>query len=191
MDAGRTIPYDLLQPADIIVSTTSANVSRVIRVGTFSKVSHACLYVGSLEVIEAIGEGVVNRTIEESVGADTLAIVLRHKNMSAAAAAIIVRYAGRQVGKKYDLAGAASAAPGVTKGFICVVSPALCVGLAGGEAANALDQDAKFFCSELVARAYEQANMRLINRPAYQTNPDDVYTSHVLCYVGNLAGGEF
>lgn len=43
---GRSVGPEALQIGDIIVSTTSAAISRAIRVGTGSEVSHAMLYIG-------------------------------------------------------------------------------------------------------------------------------------------------
>lgn len=71
-----------LRPADIIVSTTGAAVSGVIRVGTGSPVSHAALYAGNGEVIEAIGQGVVQRGLDKALADDLLAVAYRAPHMT-------------------------------------------------------------------------------------------------------------
>ena len=63
-----------MQPADIIVSTGSGAVSAVIRTGSLSPYSHAALYIGNGEVIEAIGEGVVRQSLANALSDDTLAV---------------------------------------------------------------------------------------------------------------------
>lgn len=190
MAAGYSISPESLHPADIIVSTAIGAASTVIRAGGFSKISHAKLYLDGGSLIEAIGEGVVIRPLEQAIAHDTLTIVLRHKLMNQSKAQSILRDAMKYVGKKYDYTGVANASPGVTKGFAMIVSPLVAIGTAHGLASNLIDQDAKFFCSELVARMYENAHTKILNVPAYQINPDQIYTSSNLQYVGNLKGAE-
>lgn len=51
------IDVNALRPADIIVSTTNAAVSAVIRAGIGSSVSHSMIYIGGSTVIEAVERG--------------------------------------------------------------------------------------------------------------------------------------
>src|SRR5437016_420646 len=90
---GRSVGELALEPADIIVSTTGATVSRVIRAATGSPVSHAILYTGNDSVIEAIGEGVVSRSITASLAHATLAVAYRRKALTSGAAQAVIRYA--------------------------------------------------------------------------------------------------
>ena len=60
---GQCVGESALEAGDLIVSTTAARVSRGIRTATSSPVSHAMLYVGNGQVIEAIQEGVVERPL--------------------------------------------------------------------------------------------------------------------------------
>lgn len=66
-----------LQPADIVVSTTPATVSWVIREVTGAPFSHAMLYVGNGDVIEAIPSSVVPRTLNAALSEATLAVAFR------------------------------------------------------------------------------------------------------------------
>ncbi|MCI0391504.1 MAG: hypothetical protein MOB07_22405, partial [Acidobacteria bacterium] len=50
-----------------LVSTTSALSSTAIRIGTWSEVSHARLYIGAGQVVEAVGDGVVLAQLEDVV----------------------------------------------------------------------------------------------------------------------------
>ena len=84
-----------MQPADIIVSTGSGAVSAVIRTGSLSPYSHAALYIGNGEVIEAIGEGVVRQSLANALSDDTLAVVYRRIGLSAAQAGLVIRYAAQ------------------------------------------------------------------------------------------------
>lgn len=60
-----TISASTLRPADIIVSTTDAAVSAVIRAGSGSSVSHSMLYIGGGSVVEAVEAGVVRRPLAD------------------------------------------------------------------------------------------------------------------------------
>lgn len=52
---GQSISVAALMPADVIVSTTNAAISRAIRTVSSSVVSHAMIYAGGGFVIESIG----------------------------------------------------------------------------------------------------------------------------------------
>jgi len=178
-----------LQKADIIVSTTSAAVSTVIRTGSISRVSHARLYVGSGEVIEAVGSGVVRVSLTTAMNEDTLTVVYRRRNMSDEIADIVIRFAERQIGKAYDYAGVAGAGGTTAGGTVAsIISPLLGIGMSAGAISNMISPDSKFFCSELVVRAFEEANAPIISRPATLSRPGDITTSHFLQYVGHLRG---
>src|SRR5258708_26086366 len=82
-----------MNPSDIIVSTTNAAISGVIRADTGSSVSHAALYDGAGRVYEAIGQGVVHRPLMVALSDDTLAVVYRVRNMTASAAQAVIRFA--------------------------------------------------------------------------------------------------
>ena len=88
-----------LQAADIIISTTGAIISGAIRIGTSSVVSHGALYCGSGSVIEAIGQGVVSRSIYDSLADDALAVAYRHPAVTSSIAAAIVAFASSHIGE--------------------------------------------------------------------------------------------
>lgn len=185
---GRITQADM-QTADIIVSTGSGLASGVIRAGTMSKFSHAALYAGNGEIIEAIGEGVVKQSLGDALRDDVLSVVYRRTGLSAAQAAMVVRYASRQVGKSYDYAGVAGSSaltPGGVLGAVLFLPLGVIEGV--GAAANALSPDSSFFCSELVLRAFEEANARITFKPATMSNPSDIPASHNMRYVGHLKG---
>jgi len=168
---GCSIGDSALQPADIIVSTTRATVSGVIRVGTRSVVSHATLYAGSGSVIEAIGQGVVSRSLEDALADDALAVAYRSPDLPSSVANAIIKYAAAQIGTPYSIAGA-----------VLSSDPIACR-LAG-------PRPASFFCSQLVIRAYEQGGRPLTSIPAQCVTPDELATiaTRALRYVGHLKG---
>lgn len=168
---GMCIHPNALQAADIIVSTTRAGISRTIRLGTASPVSHAALYIGNLEVIEAIGEGVVRRGLVQALADDALAVAYRSPATTPRIANRIVQYARSQIGRPYSVAGAALS----TDQVLCrLVGP----------------RPASFFCSQLVFESYRLGGLPLTNLPSQCITPNDavVIAQHRLNYVGHLLG---
>lgn len=191
-----------LRKADIIVSTTGAEISGVIRAGIGADFSHTMLYKGNGIVIEAIAEGVVERSWADASRDATLAIALRRRNMNDSLKDEVIKHAESFKGLKYDAVGAAGA--GIYKPRGSVLSGLLFGGIGilplGSSASlithgailnNARDgnKDNAFFCSELVARAFQLAGMPLSDgvEPTFM-NPREVRVSSKLIYVGHLIG---
>ena len=168
---GCSIGLSALQMADIIVSTTSATVSGVIRAGTGAVVSHAALYAGSGEVIEAIGKGVTDRTIDESLEEDVLAVAYRSPDLPPALALAIIKFASLQLGTPYSVAGA------------LLSSRKIACRIAG-------PRPSSFFCSQLVIESYAKGGRALTALPSQCATPDDIVeiAAHKLRYVGHLKG---
>jgi|HubBroStandDraft_6_1064221.scaffolds.fasta_scaffold16248_2 cell wall-associated NlpC family hydrolase len=182
---GMCIADSALQPADIIVSAGIGAVSTAIRYGTASDVSHAALYIGDGEVIEAIGPGVKERPLNKSLDDHSLAVAYRARGMTPSAAAIIVHFAKQWKGKKYDTVGAAAA--GARNPFVCVVV----MGIAPCAAARAgkFKSSDKFYCSQLVLEAYRRAGVSFITQDPNTSQPEDMVTAYSkdkLLYVGHL-----
>ena len=176
-----------LQPADILLSTGSAAASVVIRCGTVSRYSHAALYIGDSQIVEAIGSGVTRQSLQDAMSDDTLVSVYRRLHLSAAQGLQAIRYAKAQVGKKYDYSGAFGGGITSGPGFVIGIFLSPIVGLAGvgADLYNRNNPEASFYCSELVAIAFEKAGAS-IGSGAASTTPSDISRSHVLNYVGDL-----
>ncbi len=184
---GVSVAQDSLLPADIIVSTTAARVSGAIRKITGSVVSHASVYIGNGELIEAIGEGVIRRTLDIAIAQATLAVALRRRGITDGAADQVVRFAESNVGKKYDYAGLAGAGAKSHPGVACLISPLGCYAALHG----AFSSSNKFYCSELVLEAFRQADLPIIDDRSDTSVPDDIvqaFYSHQLDFVGHLVG---
>lgn len=185
-----------LRVGDIIVSTTNASISGAIRNSMGSDISHAALFTQPNYVIEAIGEGVVEHLYNDAYREATLAIALRRRNMTEQNKSDVVSHARTFAGLPYDAVGAAGS--GMTTGrgsFLggagCYISPFGCIVGGGAIVNNARDanKDEKFFCSELVARAFELAGVPIVGTSATFTNPRDIRVANTLMYVGHLIGG--
>jgi V8-like Glu-specific endopeptidase/N-acetyl-anhydromuramyl-L-alanine amidase AmpD/cell wall-associated NlpC family hydrolase len=182
---GQSIGPDALLPADIIVSTTRHPVSYAIRAGTISQVSHAMLYAGDGKVIEAVGEGVREIPLAQAIDDAILAVAYRDPRVDAATAHSIVDFARAQVGRPYNYAGVAATGYRMLHPLPGRLVDALRDRL-GVDRTTA----STFYCSQLVAAAYEAAGAQLIPaRPDASTADDIVQLAQGrLQYVGHLRG---
>jgi uncharacterized protein YycO len=135
-----------LRPGDILLSTDpDSAVSNAIRKTTRSRYSHAAIFIGNGEFVEAVGLGVHRFLVDSTaVGNRENVLFLRLKD-SVPQAQSIALLAGRKaenyVARRYWLPGAvASRLPAVN-----------------------LKQRGKFFCSQLVAQAFHEAGLELLD----------------------------
>lgn len=191
---GRSIGADVLEPGDVILSTTTENISRSIRVATGSEVSHAAMYIGNNQVIEAIGDGVIVRDIQMALADDSLAVAYRHRDMTPERAQSIVDFATRMARERrsYDAFGLLRVAPRQ-------LARTICNRLDGSNRDQCLaqidrlrvgtDRNDNFFCSQLVLEAYRQAGLTLTDVEPDWSSPDEILDLHyngTLEYVGHL-----
>jgi uncharacterized protein YycO len=165
---GRSAHPTSLHIADIILSTSSAAISMVIRGATSSPVSHTILYIGGGQVVEAIGDGIVLRTLHQALSDATLAVAYRHPSLSATQALMVRDFVGNQLGKGYGFVGAAVS-----------INKVLCL-MSGSKD--------RFFCSELVLDAYKHAGAPITYSPPHCNSPGDIAMVAVykLSYIGHL-----
>lgn len=182
-----------LRPADIIVSTTDASVSAVIRAGTGSSVSHSMIYLGGSFVIEAVDEGVVRRPLAVALKEAALAIALRRRNLTDQQRRAVIEHATRFMFRPYDKVGAAGSGTSLGRGsllaaFGCGITLGLCaLGIAGmADNAKPANADRAFFCSELVARVFELAGAPVLSGPPSYTTPRQIRMADTLLYLGKL-----
>lgn len=185
---GMCIMPEALKKGDLIVSTTGANVSGVIRLGTGSPVSHAMLYIGNGTVIEAVGSGVRRVALKEAVNDASLAVAYRMKNLSDEEASQVVDFATLHIGKPYDYAGVGGA--GIARNTAAwVLAGAIVCLLASAAVIGSPD---RFFCSELVLAAFASVNKPLTSRSPSVSVPHDIpraYSQGILDYAGHLVLG--
>lgn len=187
---GRSIGLASLMPCDIILVSGKGVSSIGIQMATSSPVSHAILYIGHGEVIDAIPNGgVVQRTLKEAltdeqgVYTSNFAVVLRYRGLQLSQANGIIHTAKNWLGSKYDYGKAVSS--GVRRDpTICVLltgSLVTCTGLA------LVDIPGRFQCAELVLKAYSQNGLPIVGDYSYA--PQDLviaYERGNLEYVGHL-----
>ncbi|ROZ77747.1 papain-like cysteine protease family protein [Ramlibacter sp. WS9] len=180
---GRSVGFGALQAGDIIVSTTRQFVSRAIRLGTLSAVSHVMLYAGDGKVIESVGSGVREITLAAAIDDAILAVAYRHPQLDAAHAAAIVTYARSRVGNPYNYAGVAY------QGYrILNPVPGAVIDAIARRLGVEVGQAGAVYCSELVLESFEHAGVPLTsNRPGQSTPSQVVQIARGrLSYVGHL-----
>ena len=189
------ISVNTLRPADIIVSTTNANISAVIRAGIGSSVSHSIIYIGGSTVVEAIGRGVVRQPLADALQGAVLAIALRRRGLTVKQRADVVTYATQfaSMNLPYDALGAAASGTttgrgGLLAGFGCAISLGFCAAGTAEARNNAKPENADkaFFCSELVARVFELAGAPVVEGSASAATPRHIRMATTLLYLGKL-----
>jgi phosphate/sulfate permease len=189
------LSVNTLRPADIVVSTTNARISAVIRAGIASSVSHSMIYVGGSHVIEAIAEGVVRRPLATALTGATLAIALRRRNLTEHQRSAVIEAANQFARAKlpYDKVGAAGSGTNTGRGALlaglgCSISLLFCAAGTAEVRENAKPENADraFFCSELVARCFELAGAPVVEGAASAATPRHIRMATNLLYLGKL-----
>ncbi len=182
------LPLDLsaVQPADIILTTSGTKNSGVIRKGTCGAFSHAILALENGDCIEALpNNGVAIEPLSRSLRSAIYAVHYRHKFIDADHAAWVCHFAKAQKGKAYDYFGAARS--GASTG--CSITQQTGLGYIVElihEKAQHRQHNNTFFCSELVASAFEKAGISLLNRPSHTVSPSGLATSNKLNLIKEL-----
>ncbi len=146
---------------DIILTTSNALDSKVIRVYTKSDISHAMIYVDNYSVIDSTNEGVHARNTQRLFFEDDCQVhVLRLKSqISQADIQKLCNFIRSCIGTEYSK------------------REALITGLGGSKSSTK-----KQFCSRLVAMAYEVIGQQLVSDPKY-CSPQNLKDSQLLIEV--------
>ncbi|SEH77465.1 Permuted papain-like amidase enzyme, YaeF/YiiX, C92 family [Rheinheimera pacifica] len=154
---------NLLKPGDIILTSQVGAISKAVRLSTFSKFSHAILYVGDGSFIHSDGQGVHSNNIQRLLFDNKKhAEVCRVLDGNYVDQAIM--FARSQIGTSYSV-----------KEAVRTRNP-----LYRGEKLN------RQFCSRLVAQSYEYAGLRLVNNSDYCTPKDLQQSLHTSIVDGCL-----
>ena len=151
----------VLRPGDIVLTTTTAAVSKAIRVATGSDISQAMVCVQDHSIIDATGEGVHGRNTQRLFFEAECSIhVLRQRDgISDAQLAAVRTYMRGHIGTQYS-----------TKEAILT--------MLGG----ARQWSNKQFCSRLVAQAFASTGIQLVRDPNF-CSPADLKDSQLLTSV--------
>jgi len=201
-NGGQHIAPTDLQVGDMVLSNTAGLVSAGIRLLTLAPVSHAALYLGEGQIAEAVGSGVRIRPIDAFMADESIIVAFRHPGLRPEHAQTMRGFAQAQEGKKYNTLGIVLQAPFTLQRQYCElpILPGLvrdfCLrGLAAVQLGAARND--RFFCSQFVLAAYQQAQLPLTTVDPLLVNPADllhmregdvpsVRTQQALQYVGHL-----
>jgi uncharacterized protein YycO len=177
-DADLIAPADL-RPGDIILTSTSTLRSAGIQLMTFAPVSHAAVYVGNGQVVEAVGPGVQVRSLRRLLEEEVLALALRYPELTALQAQSVRGVALEKVGRSFNYVGVAAHMPFAINRRLCELPllPAavrdVCLRGLGGLYHLATGNRA-LFCSQLVLQSYQQAGVPITDADSRLISPADI-----------------
>lgn len=201
-NGGRMIESAALRPGDILLSATNGVTSAGIRLLTLAPVSHASLYIGEQQIVEAVGEGVRRRTLAEALDEEAVVVAFRHPQLQPEQGDRIRSFALQKVGSRYDHLGIVLQAPFSLERRLCelplvpdAVRNACIRGIASIQLGTP-DND-RFFCSQLVLESYRQAGLPITDADPRWVSPADILhmregdvpsikINQALTYVGHL-----
>lgn len=159
----RGFDYQIIQPGDIVLTTTPEPMSRIIQKTIGSDISHAMICVESGSVIDSTGDGVHARNLARIVLEPGCAgHVLRPiEPLTSSQLSAIVVYARTMIGTRYSKTGAVKS---------------VMAGLNAGH---------RQFCSRLVGQAYRHAGILLVDNPDF-CHPGELLKSPLLLEVPNV-----
>lgn len=204
----RVIGTSAIQSGDILLTSPFGPTSMGIRLFSASSVSHAAIYLGNDLVVEAVGgSGVQIVTMDEVMDHNSKIIVFRVPDLSAQQALAIREFSESKVGMKYNYNGVALMAPFMLTRQLCNLNPFSstfsndCLNaMAQIQLGNDEDAKGKFFCSQFVIEAYNQAGLPITASAPVWVSPVDLLhmregdvafltPNKPLQYVGHLKRG--
>ena len=171
-----------LQPGDILFSAEKTLVSAGILLINHAPVSHAFLYLGDGQIAEAVRTGVQIRPLAEVLQATSLAVAFRHPDLLPEDMDKIRAFAQRLQGSSYNRFGIAKQTPYSVTRHACelpVIPRAvrhLCLNALAAVQITPFSGQ-RYFCSQFVIEAFNQAGKPLTNTPPEWTTP--VSTLHM------------
>lgn len=169
---------DLL-PGDILFSAERTLLSTSIRLFNHAPVSHAFLYLGDGQIAEAVGTGVQIRPLADALRKTNLAVAFRRPGLLGADVEKIRAFARRTQGSRYNRLGIAKQAPYSISRHACelpVIPRAvrhLCLNALAAVQITPFSSQ-RYFCSQFVIEAFNQAGKPLTNKPPEWLNPNDI-----------------
>ena len=154
----------LVEVGDVILTTSTWGVSKLIRAATRSDISHAMVCVADRSVIDATGDGVHARNVQRLAFPEECAVHLLRPVVSLDADKIktLTDFLRSRIGTQYvDLRELAKT-------------------MIGGS----VKWSEKQFCSRLVAQAFEAAGIKLVTDPNY-CSPEALRKSNALKEIEN------
>jgi uncharacterized protein YycO len=178
-NGGKIVDASELQVGDILLTATNGVASLGIRATTLAPVSHAAIYVGNGQVVEAVVKGVQMRSMVKFLDEESTVVAFRHPKITPANATDLKAFAVNQIGKSYNHVGILLHAPFAIERRICelplVPGPIREACLRGiAQIQLGAMRDNSFFCSQLVVAAYAAAQTPLVDSDPRFVSPGDL-----------------
>lgn len=174
-----SVEPEFLEPGDILLSSERSVISVGIRLMTFAPVSHAAVYVGDSQIVDAMRQGVRARELAEFLEEAAVVLVLRHPELSAEQAAVITEYSVNKSGAGFNFLGIALHVPFSIARRVCelpLVHAAIrdaCI-RTFGVLHRLAASESRFFCSQLVLQAYRHAGVLVTHADPRLISPADI-----------------
>jgi len=178
-NGGELVAASALAPGDILLSSVGTLQSLGIQLATFAPVSHALIYLGDARVAEAVGDGVQVRSIRAVLDSEQMVVAFRDPQLTPEQAAAVRSWALAQVGTQYNTVGVVLSAPFVVNRRLCevpLVPGPLRDACVRGFASVQLgaSRNDRFFCSQFVLEAYNQAGAPITTADPRWVSPADL-----------------
>jgi len=178
-NGGRLVDVSELETGDILLSAGKGITTYGVELFTTSPVSHAALYVGQSEIIEAVGQGVRRRSLKASLEEEAVVAAFRTPALQPEQAQRIVEFAEAQIGKKYNHMGVLLHAPFSLERRLCelpVIPTRVRDACLRGVASIQLGavSDKSFFCSQFLIEAYRSAGAPITDADPRWISPGDI-----------------
>ncbi|MGL4234190.1 MAG: YiiX/YebB-like N1pC/P60 family cysteine hydrolase [Casimicrobium sp.] len=178
-NGGELVSERDLRMGDLILSAANGINSVGIRTLTLSPVSHAAIYVGNGQIIEAVGAGVGQRSVQAFIAEEATIVAFRHPKLDDTQAELVRKFAEKNIGTKYNTAGVVLQAPFALQRKFCelpVMSAIVRDACIRGSAAITLGPvpNDQFFCSQFVLEAYKAAGLPLTDSDPRLVTPGDL-----------------
>ena len=201
-NGGRLVDASVLKSGDILLSAGKGITTYGVKLFTTSPVSHAALYVGEGDLVEAVGEGVRRRSLEESLDEESVVVAFRRPDLTPEQARQIADFADAQIGKKYNHVGVLLHAPFSLERKLCelpvlptLVRDACLRGIAAIQLGAVSNKS--FFCSQFLVEAYRSAGVPITDADPRWISPADILhmregdvpsmpANQALTYIGHL-----
>ena len=170
---------EVLQPGDILLSSEPTVVSASIRVMTLSPVSHAAVYVGDGEIVDAMRWGVRVRGLDDLLEEAAVVLVLRYPELTAEQAAEVAQYSVDRSGTGFNFLGISLHIPFSIVRRLCelplVPAPIRDACTRGvGVVHLVAASERRLFCSQLVLQAYRHAGVVVTEADPRLISPADI-----------------
>jgi uncharacterized protein YycO len=177
-----------IQAADIIVTNSGSLQSRGIQGVTCAIYSHAVLALNDHLCVEATPQGGVSRVaLSEVLMRSSKVDLFRYRGITHFHAEKVCTSISQFEGKPYDFRGAVRSA--ISSGCSNAKRfwpTAVLIEVADDVLKNQAGHDSKFYCSELIVRAFELAGLYVTKYPAHAVSPGGLVKSEVLKFIHTI-----